>query len=133
MALLFFLISGAVIVRVFAAADNKAKAAAAQDAAMLCAQSAAEYYSQTADAYGALCAVFGEGAIVKADDTFTAALDGECKAAAEGSVTLTAAETLTPTAAGTLSQLELVFSTEKGEFCTLTCAAYTPNGGDARG
>lgn len=129
MALLFFLISGAVIVRVFAAADNKAKTAAAAESAMLCAQSAAEYYSVTADAYGALCAVFGEGAVTKAQDGYCVKLDGNCAPSAQGGVTLTAKETaVRETAAGTLWQLELVFAAEKGEFCALSCAAYSAGG-----
>lgn len=133
MALLFFLISGAVIVRVFVAADNKVKTAAAKEAAMLCAQSAAEYYSETADAYGALCAVFGEGVVIKSGESFCVELDESCVPSAAGGVILTAKETFSHSSAGTLSRLELVFSTEKGEFCALPCAAYLPNGGETHG
>lgn len=133
MALLFFLISGAVIVRVFAAADNKAKTAAAAEAAMLCAQSAAEHYSVNADPRAALCAVFGESAVTEGADGLTVRLDSECRPSPAGALTLTASESRTPSPAGTLSQLTLVFSTEKGELCELSCTAYAPNGGAADG
>ena len=133
MALLLFLISGAVILRVFAAADNKSKAAAATEAAMLCAQSAAEHYSVNADARAALCAVFGDNAVSVGAGGLTVRLDSGCRPSPAGELTLTASESLTPAAAGTLSQLTLVFSTEKGELCSLSCTAYSPRGGAAGG
>lgn len=60
MALLFFVISFAVIIRVFAAADGLERKSRRRVKAALCAQSIAEAYSVSGDTGTALRLVFGE-------------------------------------------------------------------------
>ena len=127
-ALLFFSVSGAVILRVFAAAHVRAGENSARDSAILCAQSVAEAYSVSADPRAACARVFG--AEPRTDgETLTLELDGNCRPSGNAAVTLSLTENREPTAAGTLCRLSMTFSTAGGELFSLDCSAYVPEKG----
>ena len=138
-ALLFFSISGAVIVKVFAAADKRSRLNAEKENAMICAQSIAEVYSEQGSAESALKKVFSESAkldessgelSIRLDDTYRPALDGK--------IVLKASEQREKTAAGELARLSIAFESNDGELYSLDCTAYVSenragkaqNGGD---
>lgn len=124
-AMLFFSVSGAVILNVFAAADGKMRRSAAGDSAMLCAQSCAEAYSVTGNAEETARTVFGEFTR-REDGSLCVALDESCRPSAEGSITLIIRESAELSPAGTLTTAELVFMREDEELRRFTCAAYVP-------
>lgn len=129
--LLFFSISGAVILKVFAAADVRAARNSAKENAVLCAQSVAEAYSVCGDAQQACLLVFG---LTPQDDggRLVVFLDENCAAVPIPSdITLSLTESRTSYPAGELAQLELVFSAESAELYSLTCSAYIPEKGGA--
>lgn len=129
-ALLFFSVSGAVILRVFAAAHVRAGENAARDSAILCAQSVAEAYSVSADPKAACARVFG--AEPRTDgETLVLELDGNCRPSGNAAVTLSLTENREPTAAGTLCRLSMTFSAASGELFSLDCSAYVPEKGGA--
>ncbi len=124
-ALLFFSISAVIMLRVFAAADNKQKTAALTEKSIICAQSLAEVYSVSGDLSRSVYTVLGADGV--GDDELTLVLDDELSLAESGSVQLTMQETvLSDTAAGRLSQLEMTFSAGETELYSLTCKAYMP-------
>lgn len=129
-ALLFFSVSGAVILRVFAAAHVRAGENAARDSAILCAQSIAEAYSVCADAGKACERVFGK-APQQEGEKLTLELDGNCRPGGNAAVTLSLTENREPTAAGTLCRLSMTFSAAGGELFSLDCSAYVPEEGGA--
>ena len=125
--LLFFSISGAVILKVFAEADSKARKSAQLESAVLCAQSVAEAYSVCGSVQQAFELVFGEDCAVDG----VLRLDGDCRLCEDGEILLTFLREQSETAAGTLSQLTLTFTMNDEELYTLDCSAYIPKGGNA--
>lgn len=124
-ALLFFSISGAVILKVFAAADKKTRENAQKERAIICAQSIAEVYSELGNAEAALKTVFSESVkLEEAGDGFSIQLDGDLTPALDGGVFLKTAETREKTAAGVLSTLTITFDSDKEELYELICSAY---------
>lgn len=125
-ALLFFVISFAVMIRVFAAADGLERRAQRREKAVLCAQSIAEAYSVSGDTGTALRLVFGED-MPQEDITFNSELVPEDN----GEITLTLSEEKEDTAAGTYSTLSIRFGYSGEELFSLDCGAYIPRGGAA--
>lgn len=126
MALLFFALSSAVILQVFAAAHTRQQQSTLTERAVICGQSIAEAYSVSGETELAMFAVFGERL---GGETF--ALDDELKLAANGEVTLSLTEERVISAAGTLKWLNVSFSTEDGQLYAQRSAAYFPNVGGA--
>lgn len=125
-ALLFFVISFAVIIRVFAAADGLERRAQRREKAVLCAQSIAEAYSVSGDTGTALRLVFGED--IPHGDIL---LNSELVPEDNGEITLTLSEEKEDTAAGTYSTLSIRFGYSGEELFSLDCGAYIPRGGAA--
>lgn len=125
-ALLFFVISFAVIIRVFAAADGLERRAQRREKAVLCAQSIAEAYSVSGDTGTALQLVFGED--MSQGDIL---LNSELVPEDNGEITLTLSEEKEDTAAGTYSTLSIRFGYSGEELFSLDCGAYIPRGGAA--
>lgn len=123
-ALLFFSISAVIMLRVFAAADNKQKTAALTEKSIICAQSLAEAYSVSGELSDSAYKVLG----VDADgEEAIISLDEELSPAEDGAVLLTLAETvLSDNAAGRLTQLEITFTAGETQLYTMTCSAYIP-------
>lgn len=130
--LLFFSISGAVILNVFASADKRSQANAEKENAMICAQSIAEAYSELGDADVALNTVFAQSPDYDGDSgVYTVKLDRHCKPSGDGRIILSASEKREKTASGELSELAMSFTDGENELFSLTCTAYIPNGGDS--
>lgn len=125
-ALLFFVISFAVMIRVFAAADGLERRAQRREKAVLCAQSIAEAYSVSGDTGTALRLVFGED-MPQGDIT----LNSELVPEDNGEITLSLSEEKEDTAAGTYSTLSIRFGYSGEELFSLDCGAYIPRGGAA--
>lgn len=124
-ALLFFSISGAVILKVFAAADKKTRENAQKERAIICAQSIAEAYSELGNAEAALKTVFSESVkLEEMGDGFSIKLDGDLAPALDGGIVLKTAEQRDKTASGELSTLTVSFDSENGELYELVCSAY---------
>ncbi|MGN1339643.1 MAG: hypothetical protein ACI4WS_05080 [Oscillospiraceae bacterium] len=126
LALLFFVISFTVIIRVFASADNLGREDRRREKAVLIAQSAAEAYSVSGDPAWALEQALGYGV------SFT---DGKCEFTVDdsfapsdsGEITLTFEEQRSePVIAGSYSELSMTFTRGGEEFYSLDCAAYIP-------
>ncbi len=117
-ALLFFSISGAVILRVFAAADEKSRRSARLENVIIYAQSLAELYSETGDIEKCAEMVWDK-AVVRENtpEHISIYLPDE-------KTTFDAYEQSEKTAAGELSELKMVFTAEGSEIYTLTCTAY---------
>lgn len=128
-ALLFFSISGAVILRVFAAADSKMHSVTTNDSIILCAQSLAEAYSVGGSASAAAVTVFGEEFTPDSSGTLTIPLDSQCRLSEHAEITLTLTERCEGSRAGTLKMLSISFSGSGGEIQRLECSAYIPAGG----
>ncbi len=128
-ALLFFSLSGTIILRVFAAADMQAKKSSVGESAVLCAQSAAEAYSVYKDAEKAAEAVFGRKFALDGNGEITVNLDASCKVSADSDgITLILRESSEETASGKMSTLGMTFVYGEEEIYSLTCAAYEPYG-----
>lgn len=125
-ALLFFVISFAVMIRVFAAADGLERRAQRREKAVLCAQSIAEAYSVSGDTGTAMRLVFGED-MPQGDIT----LNSELVPEDNGEITLSLSEEKEDTAAGTYSTLSIRFGYSGEELFSLDCGAYIPRGGAA--
>lgn len=125
-ALLFFVISFAVLIRVFAAADGLERKSQRRVKAVLCAQSIAEAYSVSGDTSQALRLVFGED--MPQGDIL---LDSELVPAEQGEITLSLQENSSDSGAGVYSQLIICFSYSGEELYSLECGAYIPEGGAA--
>ena len=131
--LLFFSISGAVILRVFAAADVRAAENSARESAVLYAQSLAEVYSVTGNAAEACEKVFGVQP-QEENGIPSVYLDSDFKAQPIPSdITLTLSETVVRYPAGELTELKMAFSSERGELFRLSCSAYIPDKGGVAG
>ncbi len=123
-ALLFFSISAVIILRVFAAADNRQKTAALTEKSIICAQSLAEVYSVSGDIRSSTAAVFGGN---QPESDYEITLDEDMSLAENGSVMLVMEETvLSESASGRLSQLQMTFTSGEKELYSLTCSAYMP-------
>lgn len=124
-ALLFFSISGAVILQVFAKADMKSRQSAELERVILFAQTFAEAYSQSGD-FGKAAGQVGTSGNYDDPSEFELFLEG-------GRVCMKATEERTSSAAGRLSRLNMVFISDEKEIYALSCAAYIPSGGDSDG
>ena len=126
-ALLFFVISFAVIIRVFASADSLERRSAA-----LCAQSIAEAYSVGGDVQKAVSLALGADL---RDFTGSAeiGLDSGFYPADSSDVILRLDEQKQDTAAGVYSELAVEFFDNSGDdeelIYSLKCGAYVPGGG----
>lgn len=120
-ALLFFSISGAVILRVFAAADSKSRRSARLERVILFAQSFAEAYSESGSAESAaeLLALNYE----RSGAGVTAAVPDNAN------VRMAAEEERAEAPCGTLSQLTMRFFADDEEIYSLSCTAYSSGGG----
>lgn len=138
-ALLFFVISFAVIIRVFASADGLERRSRQRQSAALCAQSIAEAYSVTADvqksvnlALGADIRGFSGNAEVGLDSGFYPVSSTD-----QAEIILLLSETEEKTGAGVYSELTVEFYDSLGEERTpvysLKCGSYAPEGGAAVG
>ena len=138
-ALLFFVISFAVIIRVFASADGLERRSRQRQSAALCAQSIAEAYSVTADvrksvnlALGADMRDFSGNAEVGLDSGFYPVSSTD-----QAEIILLLSETEEKTGAGVYSELTVEFYDSLGEERTpvysLKCGSYAPEGGAAVG
>lgn len=117
--LLVFSVSGAVILRVFAAADAKSRRSAMLESVVITAQSIAEVYSQCADASEAVGTVLGIGGTI----------DPETVTLENGKVTLALSENQTDTGSGELRSLIMRFTTADGELLySMECSAYVSGG-----
>lgn len=131
-ALLFFSISGAVILNVFASADRRSRSNAEKENAIICAQSIAEVYSDTGNADEALRTVFSQAPeFDESSGLYTMRLDSHCRPAADGKMIVSAGEKRDKTDSGVLSDLTISFSNDEEELFSLVCSAYIPDGGDA--
>lgn len=132
LALLFFSISAAVILKIFATADRRSRLSSEKENAMICAQSIAEAYSQSGNVGEALKTVFSESAdIGENGGKYTLSLDKLCKPSIDGDVLMEASEEREKTDAGELARLTITFGTEKEELYSLACSAYIPVGGSS--
>ncbi len=116
-ALLFFSISGAVIMKVFAVADSKTRKSAILEETVITAQSIAELYSRNGDADAAVRSAVGD-----ADDLSAVPLEG-------GRVLLNVSEQRENSGAGELCRLSMVFTMDGSEIYSLECSAYVRGGG----
>lgn len=116
-ALLFFSISGAVIMKVFAAADGKARKSALLEEVVIAAQSVAELYSVSGDAAAAVAGAVG----FQGEDLSSVPVEG-------GRAVMSVTEQREPSAAGELRRLYMVFTRDGDEIYSLDCAAYVPGG-----
>ena len=126
-ALLFFAMSAAVILQVFAAAHIKQRQSMLTERSVICAQSVAEAYSVSGDIAFALSETFGE--TLPSGELIT--LDSEFKPSPNGSVTLTLSEERESSAAGTLKYLNICFAADDNELLSVRCAAYITGAGGA--
>ena len=131
-ALLFFSISGAVILNVFVTADKRSRSNAEKENAMICAQSIAETYSETGNADEALKTVFSQSPEFDGSSgVYTIRLDSYFRPASDGKIIMSAGEEREKTASGEMSDLTISFSNGEEELFSLVCSAYIPNGGEA--
>lgn len=129
-ALLFFSISGAVILKVFASADNKTRMNSQRENAMICAQSIAEVYSESGSAESTFDIVFSGKGSFDDSGSYNIVLDSLCRPAADGTITLIASEEREKTVSGVMSRLTVTFTCGETELYTLVSSAYKPDGGD---
>ncbi len=125
-ALLFFSISGAVIIRVFAAADKKSQNNARLENVIILAQSVAEAYSETGDFGEAARLAFGEDVIVKENSSSDNAAVFSLE---NGKLNLSAEEKSVSTGAGVLKELSMTFLENGESIFSLDCSSYIKNGG----
>lgn len=129
-ALLFFSISGAVILQVFAAADKKARLSAEKENAMICAQSIAEVYSESGSVETSLKTVFSTDVQYdESDGKYSMKLDDKCRPSIDGKIDVKLTETRETTLSGELSRLSILFTNDGVELYSLDCSAYIPSGG----
>lgn len=130
-ALLFFSISGAVILNVFASADRRSRMNAEKENAIICAQSIAETYSEIGDPEEALKTVFSQSPEYDENNgVYMIRLDSYCRPAANGKISMSATEKREKTASGEMSTLTIVLAADEGELFSLVCSAYKPDGGE---
>lgn len=117
-ALLFFSISGAVIMKVFAAADAKTRKSELLEEVVITAQSIAEIFSTDGDAYSAV----REGTGISQFEELSAV------PLYDGKVILSVSEQSEAYGAGEIRRLSMVFLLDEGEIYSLDCSAYVPGG-----
>lgn len=117
--LLFFSISGAVIMKVFAVADAKTRTSSLLEEVVITAQSIAELYSCNGDADAAVREAAG---VTGYEDLSAVPLDG-------GRVILSASESRENYGAGEMRRLSVTFLLDGDEIYSLNCSAYIPGGG----
>ena len=117
-ALLFFSISGAVIMKVFAVADAKSRRSALLEEVMVVAQSIAEIYSSDGDAGAAVKEAAG---VTAYEDLSAVPLNG-------GKVMMSVQESREDSGAGELCSLSIEFTMEGSEIYSLDCSVYFPGG-----
>ena len=131
MTLLFFCVSGAVVIQVFAAANNAMLRNQRTDNAVLCAQSCAESYSVSCDLGRSIKTVFGKE-YTPENGVYTLTLNEELLPESNADIKLVFTEQTESTSVGKLSTVTAVFSSGDEEFYRLSFSAYSPNhGGDA--
>lgn len=129
-ALLFFSISGAVILQVFAAADKKAQLSAKRESAMLCAQSIAEVYSENGDVEKTVKTVFSNDVrLDKQNGNYLLRLDEKCKPSVDGVINVEMTENRENTPSGEFLRLTVSFAENDEALFSLDCSAYIPSGG----
>ena len=126
--LLFFIISFAVIIRVFAAADRLEREERRRESASLLAQSAAEAYSVCGNAEKALELALGAD-VPEFSGGLEIGLNDELMPADGGEITLSLSETRRDTGAGVYSELSMSFRHDGSVLYSLKCSAYIPGGG----
>ena len=117
-ALLFFSVSGAVIMKVFAVADGKTRKSAMLEETVITAQSVAELYSRSGDADAAVRTAVGDA---EYDDLSAVPLEG-------GRVLMNVSEKREASGAGELCRLSMVFTMDGSEIYSLECSAYVSGG-----
>lgn len=118
--LLVFSVSGAVILKVFAAADAKSRKSSMLESVVITAQSIAEVYSQTGDAAVAVADALGVSDVPNAPaEVFMS----------DGRVRLNFSEERAEKGAGELCVLSMRFFMDEEVIYTLDCSSYVPGGG----
>lgn len=138
-ALLFFVISFAVIIRVFAAADGLERKSRQRQSAALCAQSIAEAYSVSGDVQRAVSLALGAD-LRDFSGSADIGLDSGFYPADSAEIILRLSEEKEDTAAGVYSELLVEFYDNYSEAAvqnepvySLKCGAYVSGGGAAVG
>ena len=129
-ALLFFSVSGAVIIKVFATADMKSQQSARLERVIILAQSIAEAYSESGDFNLAAELVFGDDLVVEKPAAADSNIGEATLSIENGSVYLRAHESRVFTDAGELSNLTVIFTANEDEIYSLECSAYIRNRGE---
>lgn len=134
-ALLFFVISFAVIIRVFASADNVERKSRQRQSAALCAQSIAEAYSVSGDVQRAVSLALGAD-LRDFSGSADIGLDSGFYPADSSEIILRLLEQREQTAAGEYSELTIEFYDNYNEsevkdepVYSLKCGAYVSGGG----
>lgn len=127
--LLFFCISGTIVMRAFAAAQLQAQKSSIHENINLCAQSVAEAFSQYGSIEEAASAVFGKDFVADQAGSCEIYLDQNCRIAASSGeyIKLALSQSTTETNAGSLNELTMCFSYNDEELYKLTCSAYLPS------
>lgn len=138
-ALLFFVISFAVIIRVFASADGLESKSRQRQSAALCAQSIAEAYSVSGDVHSAVRLALG-AELRGFNGSAEIGLDSGFYPSDSSDIILRLGEQRQDTVAGVYSELAVEFYEKNGDSAddsepiySLTCGAYVPKGGAAVG
>lgn len=127
--LLFFCLSGTIVMRAFAAAQLQAQKSSIQENIDLCAQSLAEAFSQYGSMEEAASAVFGKDLAADQTGSCEIYIDQNCRitASSEEYIKLILSQSNTETNAGSLNELTMYFSYNGEELFRLTCSAYLPS------
>lgn len=127
--LLFFCISGTIVMRTFAAAQLQAQKSSIQENIDLCAQSLAEAFSQYGSMEEAASVVFGKDFEADQAGSCEIYIDQNCQitASSEEYIKLILSQSNTETNAGSLNELTMYFSYKGEELFRLTCSAYLPS------
>lgn len=130
--LLFFSFSAAVILQIFAAADERQDNSDVVEKAVICSQSLAEAFSVTGNFAEASSIVFGEG-MGKFDENWAEIrLDSGMKPNDNGEVILYMNQLSQKSEAGVLERLSFEFRTTEGQLIPqIICEAYFPDEGGA--
>lgn len=127
--LLFFCISGTIVMRAFAAAQLQAQKSSIHENIDLCAQSLAEAFSQYGSMEEAASAVFGKDLAADQAGSCEIYIDQNCQitASSEEYIKLALSQSTMKTNAGSLNELTMCFSYKDEELYRLTCFAYLPS------
>lgn len=125
--LLFFSLSAAVILRLFAYADMREHKGRLTEDTIICAQSLAEAFSVCGSLSRTSETVFGETEV--SDEKAELMLDDSLKPSNNGKILLSLSTEKSETAAGILSYLNMTFSENGEEIYSLRCASYKENKG----